>query len=105
MSVRPRWNWNLEVLVFKERGVPGEKPLGATESNNNKLNPHMASSTSGFDPGSRSWEASAVTTAPPLPPVKAETLVFTFECIFLISATQPFLVSSRNAPLVGRNVA
>ena len=39
-------NWNLEVLVFEEKGktrVHGEKPLGARERTNNKLNPHMAS--------------------------------------------------------------
>ena len=35
---------NLEMLVFGERKtrVPGEKPLGARERTNNKLNPHMA---------------------------------------------------------------
>ena len=35
-------NWNLEVLVFEERGnrVSREKPLGAKERTNNKLNPH-----------------------------------------------------------------
>ena len=48
-------------------GVPGEKPLGARERTNNKLNPHMAS-TSGFEPGPHCWEASALTTAPPLLP-------------------------------------
>ena len=48
-------------------GVPGEKPLGARETTNNILNPHMAS-TSGFEPGPHSWEASALTTAPPLLP-------------------------------------
>ena len=42
-------------------GVPGEKPLGAKEKTNNKLNPHMAS-TSGFEPGPHWWEASALTT-------------------------------------------
>ena len=55
-----RSNWNLEVLVFKERGgigVPGEKPLRASERTNNKLNPHMAL-TPGFKPGSHCWEAS-----------------------------------------------
>ena len=31
-------------------GVPGEKPLGARERTNNKLNPHMVS-TLGFEPG------------------------------------------------------
>ena len=42
--------------------VPGEKPLGAKERTNNKLNPHVAS-TPGFEPGSHWWEASALTTA------------------------------------------
>jgi len=46
-------------------GIPGEKPLGARERTNNKLNPHMAS-TPGFEPGPHWWEASALTTAPPL---------------------------------------
>ena len=56
------------MLVFEERGktrVPGEKPLGAKERTNSKLNPHMAS-TPGFAPGPRWWEASALTTAPSL---------------------------------------
>ena len=35
------------------------------ERTNNKLNPHMAS-TPGFEPGPHWWEASALTTAPPL---------------------------------------
>ena len=63
-------NWNLEMLVFEERGktgVPGEKPLGAKERTNNKLNPHMAS-TPGFEPGPHWWEVSAPTTAPSLAP-------------------------------------
>ena len=46
-------------------GVPGEKPLGARERTNNKLNPHMAS-TPGFEPGPQWWETSALTTAPSL---------------------------------------
>ena len=48
-------------------GVPGEKPLGTRERTNNKLNPHMAS-TPGFEPGPPWWEASALTTTPPLLP-------------------------------------
>ena len=63
-------NWNLEMLVFEERGkpeYPEEKRLGAKERTNNKLNPHMAS-TPGFEPGPHRWEASALTTAPPLLP-------------------------------------
>ena len=51
----------------EKTGVPGEKPLGAWERTNNKLNPHMAS-TPGFEPGPHWWEASALTTAPPLLP-------------------------------------
>ena len=46
-------NWNLEMSVFEERektGLSGEKPLGAKERTNNKLNPRMAS-TPGFQPG------------------------------------------------------
>ena len=42
-------NWNLKVLVFEERGKPeyqGEKPLGAKERTNNKLNPHIRLATS-----------------------------------------------------------
>ena len=61
-------NWNLEMSVFEERektGLPGEKPLGAKDRTNNKLNPHMAS-TPGFQPGPQWWEASALTTAPPM---------------------------------------
>ena len=34
-----------------------EKPLGAKERSNNKLNAHMAS-TPGFEPGSHWWERS-----------------------------------------------
>ena len=71
LSLPDSWsNWNLKMLVFEERGktrVPGEKPLGAKERTNSKLNPHMAS-TPGFEPGPRWWEASALTTAPPLLP-------------------------------------
>ena len=43
----------MKMLVFEERGkngVPGEKPLGAKERTNNKLDLHMAS-TLVFDNG------------------------------------------------------
>ena len=63
------------MLVFKERGggggvetgVLGEIRLEAKERTNNKLNPHMAS-TPGSESGPHWWEASALTTAPPLLP-------------------------------------
>ena len=47
--------------------VPGEKPLGARERTNNKLNQCMAS-TPGFSPEPHvtGWEASALNTSPSL---------------------------------------
>ena len=51
----------------RETGVPGEKPFGGRERTNSKLNPHMAW-TPGVEPGPHWWEASALTTAPPLLP-------------------------------------
>ena len=69
MPVRSRSNSNFEVLVFEGKtGVPEEKPLGARERTNNKLNPHMAS-TLEFEPVPHWWEASALTTASHLLPV------------------------------------
>ena len=65
MSVRSRSNWNMEVLVFKERGKPEylERNLSVQrERTNNKLNPHMASNP-GIEHGPHWWEASALTTA------------------------------------------
>ena len=38
----------------KTPGVPGEKPLGANERTNNKLNPHMASTQVKLVGGERS---------------------------------------------------
>ena len=48
-------------------GVPGEKPLGARQRTNNKLNAHVASDP-GIEPGPHWWEGSALTTTPPLLP-------------------------------------
>ena len=67
--------WFLVELEFGNVGflgegktrVPGEKPLGARERTNNKLNPHMASDP-GIEPGPHWWEGSALTTTPPLLP-------------------------------------
>ena len=56
-------------------GVPREKLLGPRERTNNKLNPHMAS-TPGFKPGPYGWEASALTTAPPLLPFCSQSIIF-----------------------------
>ena len=64
----PGSNWNLEMLVFEERGkqkYPEEKPLGAEQRTNNKFNPHMTPGP-GIEPRPHWWEASALTTAPSL---------------------------------------
>ena len=78
MSVRSRSNWNLELLVFKERGKPEnlEKNLSEQAENQqhtqlkkkkNKLNSRMES-TLGFEPTPHWWEANALPTAPSLLP-------------------------------------
>ena len=59
--------WKCGFFLEGKTGVRGEKPLGAKERTNNKLNPHVTS-TPGFKPGPRWWEASALTTAPSLAP-------------------------------------
>ena len=61
------------VGFFEERGKPEyreKKPHRARERTDNKLNPHMVS-TPGFEPGPHWWKASALTTAPLLPPKQA----------------------------------
>ena len=66
----PGSNWNLEMLVFEERGKPRfpEKNLSAQSREPiNKLNPHMTPGP-GIEPGPHWWEASALTTAPTLLP-------------------------------------
>ena len=50
-------------------GVPAEKPLGAKEGTNNKLNPHKAS-TSGFEPGHISGRRALSPVRQPLFPKK-----------------------------------
>ena len=56
------------IVIWKGKtGVPGEKLLGERQRTNHKLNSHTAS-TPGFEPGPHWWEASALTTAPPLLP-------------------------------------
>ena len=64
-------NWNLEMLVFEERGKPEFLEKNLSEQGREpkqKINPHMAS-TLGFEPGLHWWKASALTTAPPLLPL------------------------------------
>ena len=62
-------NWNMEMLVFEEEGKPEYQEKNLSE--NNKFNPHMAS-TLGFETGPHWWEVSAFNTAQPLLPMKQE---------------------------------
>ena len=66
-------NWNLEVLlVFDERGKPeySEKNLSGQGREPITNSTHNVASTPGFEPRSHWWEASTLTTAPPLLPLK-----------------------------------
>ena len=55
-------NWNLEMLVFEERGK---------QENQQQTQKRMAS-TPGFEPGPHWWEASALTTASSLASQKTD---------------------------------
>ena len=66
-----RLNWNLEVLVFVEGKIwrTLKKPLGArTEPTTNST--HVP--TTGTEPGSQRWEASAPTATPTLLPTNVK---------------------------------
>ena len=69
VSVHSDSNWNLAVLVFEERGKPEYPEKNLSEQGENqqhmKLNPHMTPGP-GIEPGPHWWEASALTTVPPL---------------------------------------
>ena len=62
--------WNLKMLAFEDRGKPEylEKISQSKGENQQQTqHPHMAL-TPAFEPGPLCWEASALTTAPCLPP-------------------------------------
>ena len=63
-------NWNLEMLVFEERGKTEYPEKNLSEQGREPItnSTHMVS-TPGFEPGQHWWEASALTTAPPLLPL------------------------------------
>ena len=68
MGTLSRPNWNLQMLVFQERGKP-EYPekICRSKDENQEINLQMRPSP-GIEPGSHWWEASALTTAPSLLP-------------------------------------
>ena len=53
------------MLLFGERGKLKYSRRTLTKQRTNKLNPHMKPSL-GIEPGPHWWEASALTTTPPL---------------------------------------
>ena len=78
-----RSNWNLEVLVSVggKPEIPEKNPWSKARTNN-KLNPHETVST-GIEPGSQRWEASAYPlhqpcspTANIFPPQNTQTYLF-----------------------------
>jgi len=56
----------VDFLRRKENRRTRRKTPGARAQTNNKLNPHMTLGP-GIEPGTHWWEASTLTTAPPLP--------------------------------------
>ena len=69
VSVHSGTNWNLSVLVFDERGkleYP-EENLSEQGDNQQQTQPTYDAGTSNRTVGQHWWEASALTTAPPLP--------------------------------------
>ena len=59
--------WKCWFLWREENRSTRRKTLGARTRTNNKLNPHMTPGP-GIEPGPHWWKASALTTAPSLPP-------------------------------------
>ena len=77
MSMRSSSNWNLEVLVFEERGKPEypEKNLSEQRREPTTNSTHIIMAlTTGVEPGPHWWEASALTTVPPFLPTLSATL-------------------------------
>ena len=77
MSVRARLNWNLEVLVFKERGRL-ENPEKNLLEQEREQNQQQTQPTYGVEARIQTWatlvvEASALTTVPPLLPLHTST--------------------------------
>ena len=69
-STVSRSNWNLEVLVFDERGkleYP-EKNLSGQSRKPTTNSTHIMTPGPGIEPGTHWWEASALTTVPTLLP-------------------------------------
>ena len=70
VSVRSRSNWNLEILVFKEREKPEnpEKSLSEQEREPTTNSTHIWRQRRGSNPGHIGERWGALTTTPPLLP-------------------------------------
>ena len=80
-DIFPRSNYNLECWFLKrgENGSTRRKTSRSKERTNNKLNPHMTPGPR-IEPRPHWWEASALTTTPPLnPEEQLETLVTNYQ--------------------------
>ena len=78
-----RLNWNLEVLVFEERGklYYPEKNLLEQGREPTTNSTHIMVLTPGFEPGPHWWEASALTTVPPLLQVALTPVITNFKML------------------------
>ena len=81
VSVRSRSNWNLEVLVFKERGKPEypEKNLSEQGREPTTNSTHIWRRRQDSNPGPHWWEACALTTALLLLAKKLKLMCFFFQ--------------------------
>ena len=72
MPVHSRSNWNLEMLVFEERGKPEypEKNLPEQSREPTTNSTHMTP-VPAIEPRPHRWEASVLTTAPSLLPMSS----------------------------------
>ena len=89
VSVRSRSNWNLEVLGFWGEGKPEYPEKNLSEQGREPTTNSTHISTPGFEPGPHWWEASALTTAPPLLP--CARFEFRFETLKSISVSILFV--------------
>ena len=68
-------NWNLEMLVFEERGSQSTQPKTSRSKGENQ---QQTQPTLGFEPGPYWWEASALTSAPPFFSVISQDILLFF---------------------------
>ena len=84
-STVSRSNWNLEVLVFDERGTRStRRKTSRSRVENQQQTQPTYDAGSGNRTGTHWWEASALTTAPTLLPEKNQSLFFFCLCFITV---------------------